>query len=157
MFCALSGGANPVDNWVNWSLIGLGIVLVIFEVLLGAATGFDLALIGVSLATGGGIGLAFASTKVGLFSGGALALLYLAFFRRMIRARLASGGKPSNVDAIMGRSGVVLERIAPNAAGQVKVGDEIWRARLESESGAALEPGQTVTVASVDGVTLKVR
>ncbi len=146
-----------MDNWPNWTLVGLGIVLVIFEVLLGAATGFDLALIGVSLATGGGIGLAFASTKVGLFSAGALALFYLAFFRRMIRARLASGGKPSNIDAIMGRSGVVLERIAPNAPGQVKVGDEIWRARLESESGAPLEPGQTVTVASVDGVTLKVR
>lgn len=157
MFCALSGGANAVDNWPNWTLIGLGFVLVIAEILLGAATGFDLALIGVSLATGGGIGLAFASTKVGLFCAGALALIYLAVFRRMIRARLTSGGKPSNIDAIMGRTGVVLERIAPNAPGQVKVGDEIWRARLESESGAPLEPGQTVTVASVDGVTLKVR
>lgn len=146
-----------MDNWLNWTLIGLGIVLVIVEVLLGAATGFDLALIGVSLVAGGGIGLAFASTKVGLFSAGALALVYLAFFRRMIRARLTSGGKPSNIDAIMGRSGVVLERIAPNAPGQVKVGDEIWRAVLESESGAPREPGQTVTVGSVDGVTLKVR
>lgn len=146
-----------MDNWPNWTLIGMGIVLVIAEVVLGAATGFDLALIGVSLATGGAIGLGFESTKVGLFCGGALALIYLAVFRRMIRARLASGGKPSNIDAILGRSGVVLERIAPNTPGQVKLGDEIWRARLEEESGAPREPGQTVTVASVDGVTLKVR
>jgi membrane protein implicated in regulation of membrane protease activity len=157
MFCAFSGGTNPVDNWVNWTLIGLGIIFVIVEVLLGAATGFDLALMGVSLAAGGAVGLAFSSTKVGLFSTGALALLYLAVFRRMIRARLASGGKPSNIDAIMGRTGVVLERIAPNAPGQVKVGDEIWRAVLESESSAPREAGQTVTVGSVDGVTLRVR
>ena len=43
--------------WVNWLLVIGGIVCVIVELALGAMTGFDLALIGGSLAIGGGIGL----------------------------------------------------------------------------------------------------
>jgi hypothetical protein len=46
-----------VGNWVNWLLVIGGIVCVIVELVLGAMTGFDLALIGGSLTIGGGIGL----------------------------------------------------------------------------------------------------
>src|SRR2546426_5358076 len=69
--------AAGVKNAVNWTLVGCGGLLIVAEVVLGAATGFDLALMGVSLAAGGGVGLFFASTKVGLFSSGALAFFYL--------------------------------------------------------------------------------
>jgi membrane protein implicated in regulation of membrane protease activity len=143
-------------NWVNWALILGGIVAVIAEVLLGAMTGFDLALIGISMVAGGGIGWAFGSTKVGLFSTAALAFIYFAFFRRWVRTKLTAKGGHSNVDAIIGRSGVVTGRIAPHVPGQVKVGDEIWRAELASGEEPR-EPGQTVTVEGVDGVTLKVK
>jgi membrane protein implicated in regulation of membrane protease activity len=61
------------------------------------------------------------------------------------------------VDAVVGRNGVVLVRIAPHVPGQIKVGDEVWRAELARESDAAREPGEKVTVDSVEGVTLKVR
>jgi len=39
------------------------------------------------------------------------------------------------------------------------VGDEVWRARLvrDTEGEPAREPGATVTVESIDGVTLNVR
>lgn len=144
-------------NWVNWLLVIGGVVLVIAELLLGAVTGFDLALIGVSMATGGALGLAFASTKVGLFSAGALAFVYLAFFRRWLRSKLVVTDRPSNVDAIVGRTGVVTERIAPQEPGQVKVGDEIWRAELARPTDDARNPGERVTVEAVEGVTLKVR
>jgi len=146
-----------VSNWVNWLLVIGGVVLVIAELLLGAVTGFDLALIGVSLAAGGGLGLAFESTKVGLFSAGVLALIYLAFFRRWLRSKLAVKEQPSNVDAIVGRTGVVTLRVAPQQPGLVKVGDEIWRAELARPSDPARDLGETVTVDSVEGVTLKVR
>jgi len=146
-----------VRNWVNWLLVIGGVVCVIVELLLGAVTGFDLALLGGSMAVGGAVGLAFGSTKVGLFSAGALAFIYLAFFRRWLRTRLTVADHPSNVDAIVGRTGVVTVRISPHEAGHVKVGDEIWRAELADHSGAAREPGTQVTVESVEGVTLKVR
>lgn len=144
-------------NWVNWTLVILGVISIIAEVLLGAVTGFDLALIGGSLVVGGAIGLAFGSTQVGLISTAVLALIYFMFLRRWVRHKLTPKSMPSNVDAILGQTGVVTARIAPHAPGQIKVGDEIWRAELARENDPAREPGEKVTVDSVDGVTLKVR
>jgi len=84
----------------------------------GCGYGFDLALMGVSLAAGGGVGLFFASTKVGLFSSGALAFFYLFVLRKQIRSGLLAPNRPSNVDALVGRTGVVTSRLAPNAPGR---------------------------------------
>lgn len=145
---------NTSWNW--WLIIG-GAVLMVGEVLLGAATGFDLLLLGMALAAGGAIGLLFGSAKVGLFSAGALAFLYLAFLRRRIRRRLTSPDRATNTDVLPGKTGLVVERIAPHQAGMVKVGDELWRAHLVQESGEPREPGAQVVVDSVEGVTLKVR
>ncbi len=147
-----------VRNWANWMFVIGGMVCIIAELLMGAATGFDLALIGGSLVVGGGIGLWFESTKVGLLSAGVLSLVYLLFFRRLLRHKLTPKEQPTNVDAIMGLKGLVTVRIAPHAPGQVKVADEIWRAELASDGDdSTREPGQEVTVAGIEGVTLKVR
>lgn len=145
-----------MQNWVNYTLVIGGAVLIIVELMLGAATGFDLALLGISLAAGGGVGLLFGSTKVGLFSAGALAFLYLAVFRRWIKSRLTAPDQPSNVDALVGRAALVTVRIDVHQPGQVKVEDEIWRAILADGTTGAREPGQTVKVVSVDGVTLRI-
>lgn len=144
---------------VNWILLIVGALAFVAEVALGAATGFDLALLGASLAAGGAVGLLAGSARVGLFAAGGLAFLYLAIFRRMIRARLVIRHTPSNADAVLGKTGMVTNRIAPHAPGQVKVGDEMWRARLvnDTEGEPAREPGTTVVVESIDGVTLNVR
>lgn len=144
-------------NWVNWSLVIGGVGLVVLEVVLGTVTGFDLALIGVSLVAGGTIGLITGSTKVGLFAAGAIAFIYLAFLRRRIRSKLMSPNKPMNTDSLVGKHGLVTERIAPHAPGMVRVGDELWRASVLSGDQVAIEPGATVTVVSIDGVTLGVR
>jgi membrane protein implicated in regulation of membrane protease activity len=148
-----------VNQSVNWMLIIVGVLAVIGEVLLGAATGLDLALVGVSLAAGGAIGLLTGSTQVGLFSAGALAFVYFAFLRRRIKSKMSAPHKPTNVDALLGRTAVVTDRIAPHAAGRVRLGDELWRATLKDDGteAAAIEPGATVVVDSVEGVTLKVR
>lgn len=144
-------------NFWNWMLVAAGGVLIIAEVIIGAATGFDLMLLGISLAAGGAIGLFFGSTQVGLFSSGALALVYFAFLRRFVRSHLSSPHKPSNVDAIVGRTGIVTVRVAPNEAGQVRVDGEVWRAVLSLSATGAIDPGQSVRVESIEGVTLTVR
>ena len=145
-------------NFWNWFLIGVGGILIILELVLGAATGFDFALIGLSLACGGAVGLWFGSTKAGMLSAGALALLYVAFIRRRLRARLTPKEvRPSNVDRLPGQSGVVTQRVAAQTAGRVKLGDEEWRAVLAADAGEAREAGQVVKVESVEGVTLTVR
>ena len=143
--------------WVNWLLVVGGIVCVIVELVLGAMTGFDLALIGGSLAIGGGIGLLVASEKVGLFAAGGLALVYLAIFRGWLKSRLTVKNHPSNIDAIVGKTGVVTKRIALHEPGMVKVGDEVWRAELAGAGEAACDLGAEVKVESVEGVTLRVR
>jgi membrane protein implicated in regulation of membrane protease activity len=146
-----------VGDWVNWLLVIGGIVCVIIELALGALTGFDLALVGGSLTVGGAIGLSTGSAKIGLLAAGALALLYLAVFRSWLKAKLTVKAVASNVDAVVGRSGVVTKRIAPSEPGMVKVGAEIWRAELAGGEDAARDMGMKVTVQSVEGVTLKVR
>lgn len=143
--------------WVNWLLVIGGIVCVIVELALGAMTGFDLALIGGSLAIGGGIGLFVASEKIGLLAAGGLSLVYLVVFRRWLRATLTVKNHPSNVDAVVGKTGVVTKRIALHEPGMVKVGDEVWRAELARAEDAPRDSGAAVTVESVEGVTLKVR
>jgi membrane protein implicated in regulation of membrane protease activity len=146
-----------VGMWVNWLLIIGGIVCVIVELALGAMTGFDLALIGGSLAIGGGIGFLAGSEKIGLLAAGGLALVYLAIFRSWLKAKLTVKNHPSNIDAIVGRTGVVTKRIALHEPGMVKVGDEVWRAELANAGEAARDLGAEVKVESVEGVTLRVR
>jgi membrane protein implicated in regulation of membrane protease activity len=89
---------------------------------------------------------------------GALCALYIVIGRRWVRARLRPPAHvASNVDAVLGRQGVVVQRVGPHEAGQVRVGDEVWRAEVDPGSGAAFEPGTVVVVAGVSGVTLQVR
>jgi membrane protein implicated in regulation of membrane protease activity len=146
-----------VGNWVNWLLVIGGIVCVIVELALGALTGFDLALLGGSLAVGGAIGLLIGSAKIGLLAAGALALLYLAVFRSWLKTRLTVKDQASNVDAVVGKTGVVTKRIAVREPGMVKVGAEIWRAELAGGDEVARDTGAVVVVQSVEGVTLRVR
>ena len=146
-----------MGNWVNWLLVIVGMIYVIAEVALGAITGFDLALVGGSLAVGGAIGLVFGSAQLGLLTAGGLALIYFAVFRGWLRSKLQARSQPSNVDAVVGKAGVVTKRIAARECGLVKVGSEEWRAELASDADPPREVGVVVTVASVEGVTLKVR
>jgi len=146
-----------VGSWLNWLLIIAGAACVIVELAMGALTGFDLALIGTSLAAGGAIGLYAGSSKVGMFAAGALALIYIAVFRRWLRARLTIKSTPSNVDAIVGKTAIVTKRIAAAEAGRVKVDTEEWRAELAGPEQAERPVGASVKVEAVEGVTLKVR
>ena len=146
-----------MGNWVNWLLVIGGIVCVIIELALGALTGFDLALLGASLAVGGGIGLLTGSAKIGLFAAGVLALLYLAVFRSWLKTKLTVKDQASNVDAVVGKTGVVTRRIAVREPGMVKVGAEIWRAEFTGGDDVARDAGAVVVVQSVEGVTLRVR
>lgn len=146
-----------MGTWANWLLVVLGLLSVIVELALGAITGFDLALVGGSLAAGGIIGLLAGSANTGLIAAAILALLYLFFFRRWLKSKLQVGDRLTNVDAVVGRTGVVTKRVAQREPGIVKVGTEEWRAELAPTDDVTREIGAVVTVSSVEGVTLRVR
>jgi membrane protein implicated in regulation of membrane protease activity len=59
----------------------------------------------------------------------------------------------TNIDAIIGQSGIVQRHIAQNEVGLVKVGYELWRAKAEED----IEEGEEVEVIGVSGVTLEVK
>lgn len=145
-----------MKNW-NWLMIFAGIGMVMVEVILGAATGFDFALVGVCMVAGGGVGLLTDSVRMGLATTGALAFVYIAFFRKYVRSKLTAAGKPSNVDSLVGSVGLVTEPVGPHKPGQVKVGDELWRASLAEGITETKTPGESVRVESIEGVTLRVR
>ena len=92
-----------------------------------------------------------------MVSGGGLALVYLALLRSWLKVKLTVKEHASNVDAVVGRMGVVTKRIGLREAGIVKLGDELWRAELASGEEAARETGATVKVERLEGVTVKVR
>ena len=147
-----------MGNWVNWLLVIAGVLCVAAELALGASTGFDLALVGASLAAGGAIGLLAQSWQAGLISASVFALLYFALFRRWLRGKLHVKEQASNVDAVVGRSAVVTKRVGPaHDCGLVRVGSEEWRAELAHPDGAVREIGASVQIVSVEGVTLKVQ
>ncbi len=56
----------------------------------------------------------------------------------------------TNIDAIIGRKGIVLKSIAKHADGLVKIDNERWRARAEEN----IKKGEQVVVTDVSGVTL---
>lgn len=147
-----------MGNWVNWLLVIVGVLCAVAELALGALTGFDLALVGASLAAGGAIGLLTQSWHVGLISAAIFALLYFAIFRSWLKAKLHVATQPTNVDAVVGKTGVVTKNIGPNRdCGLVKVGSEEWRAELAQPNGAVKQVGVEVKVVAVEGVTLKVQ
>lgn len=140
----------------NWLLVILGAILILVEVAFGGFAGFDLVLIGSAFVLGGGLGLALGNPVVGFVTASALCVLYIVAGRRLVRARIHTPKLQTNTDALIGREGVVVLRIAAHEAGQVKLGDEVWRAEPTPGAGP-FEPGARITVAGINGVTLQVR
>jgi membrane protein implicated in regulation of membrane protease activity len=141
----------------NWLLVITGAILILAEVALGGFAGFDLVLIGSAMVLGGALGFLFHSWVVGLAAASTLAVLYIAVGRRWVRDRIRTKHVPSNTDALIGLTGVVMERLGEHHPGQVKVRDEVWRAVPVSGATGPYEPGTVVHVEGVDGVTLRVR
>ena len=145
----------PLD-W-TWLLILAGAVLVLVEVAFGGFAGFDLVLIGSTFVLGGVVGLITGSPAAAYGTAAVLGVVYIAVGRRLVRERMAVARKhPTNVDALLGKQGLVQQRIGAHEPGMVKVDDEVWRA-LPAPGTGPFEAGALVTIASVDGVTLFVR
>lgn len=83
--------------------------------------------------------------------------LLLFFTRPLVKKYVTRKIQPTNVDAIIGREGIVCEAIRPlEGTGQVKVGGQIWSARTDEQTDCIPE-GTIVTVFRVEGVKLFVQ
>ncbi|MCX4630629.1 MULTISPECIES: NfeD family protein [unclassified Streptomyces] len=136
-----------IDAWLWWLIgaVGLGIPLV-----LTAMPEFGMFAVGavaaaVTAAFGGGIVaqvLVFVIVSVALVA----VVRSIANHHREQRPQHRTG-----IDALKGRSALVLERV-DGSGGRIKLAGEIWSARtLDADS--SFEPGQQVDVVEIDGAT----
>ncbi len=138
------------DLWLWLIFVIVGLLLVLLELIVGVETGFDLVFIGSAFILGGLITWPFNSWLLTLIVTSLICIAYVVIGRRYIHERMAVGKTKTNIDAIIGRQGIVLKSIAKNVDGRVKVGNEQWRARAEED----IKEGEEIVVTSVSGSTL---
>ncbi len=129
-----------------------GLALILAELIIGVQTGFDLVLLGSTMVVGGLVGGFIQNDSAGIITTIILAVLYIFVGRKIVREKLNSRTYKSNVDDLVGKTGVVVKTIRSGKAGQVKIASEVWRAEAEG----AIDTDQRVKVLDVEGVTLKV-
>ncbi|WP_194837993.1 NfeD family protein [Nocardia sp. XZ_19_369] len=127
-----------------------GILLAAAEMLTGDLT---LIMLGTAaLGTAGVSAIAGTSLVVDAVVFGVLTLVLFLGVRPILRRRFGTPPPtPTNVDALQGKSALVLEEVAAHA-GQVKLGGEVWTARPMDES-EVYEPGTKVYVMRIEGAT----
>jgi len=133
-------------------IIILGIVAIIVEIILGAATGFELLILGIVFILGGTVGTITHSMPYAVTTIVILTLAYIFFARRHIQKSLHITTHKTNVESIIGKTAPVMTAITPDDPGQIKIEGETWRA----EADRAIAKGQKVVIRSVSGVTVKV-
>ncbi len=134
-------------DWQTWLVVAL--------LLVGAEMAtLDLALL--MMAAGALVGCLLAALGfnivVQILAAVAVSIAMLAFVRPPIVKRLHAGPTLEHGGAaLIGRSGLVLERVTAHA-GRVKLSGEVWSARSVEET-TIIEPGRKVGVAEIDGAT----
>lgn len=134
--------------WETW--LGTAIVL-------GVAEMFSLDLILIMLAAGALVGMVAALVGLPLavqaLAAAAAAVAALALVRPSMVKRL-HGGPDLRLGhgKLVGRQGVVTERIAAHSPGRIKLAGEIWTAEAY-DSTLTIEAGESVEVLEIRGAT----
>ena len=140
------------DQWVWLFFIGLGLFMILAELIIGIATGFDLVFVGSAFIIGGLITWPYHSWVLTLIVVCLICLAYIFIGRRYVHRWSTVKQYQTNVDAIIGKAGVVVKANEKNQDGVVKVGNEEWKAA----AAESLSPGSEDVVKEIHGVTLTV-
>jgi len=129
------------------------VVLVAAEVLSGD---FVLLMLGVgalAAAASAGLGAQFgwASLEVDVIVFTVVSVALVTVARPMLKRRLHVDAVPTNTEALLGGTAVVVSTVDARG-GKVKLRGELWSARSFDES-QVLEPGRQVTVMNISGAT----
>ncbi len=142
-----------IASWLWLIFIIIGVAMALLELVVGIDTGLDLVIIGSAFFVGGFLSWIFDSWILALVLTGILCLVYLVLGRRYVHRWTAVPREKTNIDTIIGSTGIVINKIAAGIDGLVKVANEEWRAR----SDETIEPGTLIVVQSITGVTLFVK
>jgi len=143
-----------MSAWQIWTL--LGVLLLVAEMF---TPGFWLACLAIGAFAAGVVGLLpGVGATVEVIVGSVTSLASMVGLRPMLMRRFRIGSATelrTNVDALLGKTGVVTERIEGGTRqGRLVVEGENWRGA--SVDKGILEPGTRVMVVQVDGTTLLV-
>lgn len=143
-----------MEDWLIWFVAAIGLVLA--EMF---TPGFWLACLAVGAAAAGVAalvpGLGAAVQGITFAVGSLLSMVGLRPQLLRYFQLTAGSGVRTGVDALLGKTGVVTERIEPlSGLGRVKVDGEDWRGM--SSDATVIEPGTLVMIVQVDGTTLMV-
>jgi membrane protein implicated in regulation of membrane protease activity len=136
--------------WITWLIIAA--VFIIFEMLISSAFFFTCFAVGSVFAAVAAYFNISSWIEFVVFIVTSILSLYIIgpIFKKMISK---SETVNSNIDALIGATAIVTEKITPLKTGLVKASGEIWRA----ESDIELETGETVKIKNIDGTTLTVK
>lgn len=140
-----------MDPWHIWVIVALG--LIVAEMFNGD---FWLVCLGIGALAAGAVSLVLPGIVPGILAFSAGSLVGLLAVRPALLRRFQAGPRlRTNVEALLGQTGVVTEAIDPSTdQGRVLVGGEDWRgASLDQK---ALPAGTRVSVVQVDGTKLVV-
>ena len=138
------------DLWLWLVFIIVGLLLVLLELIVGVETGFDLVIIGSAFILGGLVAWPFHSWVLPLIVTSLICVIYVVIGRRYVHQWTAVKKVKTNIDAIIGREGIVLKNIARNVDGRVRVGSQRWQARAEED----IKEGDEIVVTGISGSTL---
>ncbi|HLC23345.1 MAG TPA: NfeD family protein [Dehalococcoidia bacterium] len=137
-----------MEAWMAFVVVGL--LMILLELIVGVSTGLDLVFLGTAFILGGLVTLPFESWILSLIVTSVVCVAYVTLGRRYVHRWTAVRKSKTNIDAIVGRTGIVLQNIARSLDGRVKVGNEDWKASAAED----IEKGMEVVVTGVSGVTL---
>ncbi|MFC1911765.1 NfeD family protein [Chloroflexota bacterium] len=140
------------DSWVWLIFIGIGLLMILLELIIGVGTGLDLVFLGSAFIIGGLVTWPFHSWVLTLIITLVICIAYLVLGRRYVHRWTATRKEKTNIDAIIGKNGIVLQRLTLGVNGLVKVGNEEWRARAEE----SIEKDEVIVVTAISGITLNV-
>ena len=149
-------GGETIDFMNEWMwaiFIGVGLLFVVLELLVGLDTGLDMVFIGTAFILGGLVSLPFKLWVLTVILTAVICVAYVFFGRTYIHRRTAVKLERTNIDAVIGSNGVVIQPIGHNVIGRVKVHNERWRAKAEED----IPEGSEVIVTGVTGTTLSVK
>jgi len=141
-----------LNTWFWLIFVGVGLLLVMLELLLGLDTGLDLAFIGSTFVLGGLVTWPFHIWGITVIVTSVICVAYVVIGRRYVHKWTLVKTEKTNIDAIIGKTGLVTQRVARNRDGRARVGNERWKIRAEEE----IEVGDEIVVTGVKGITLLV-
>jgi len=139
-----------IEPWLIWLIIG--VVCVIIEIFDPAVFFISFGIAGLATSVLSTLGI---DPWLQILIFGVLSFIVFLFMRKVYERLLKKRKIETNVYALVGKQGIVINRIPQDGRGEVKVGGEIWSAI--TEDNVEINNGEKVKILTIDGNKLIVK